>query len=75
MIITFIEKFLFRRPKKRDIGEALLIDLSAILIWRGVWGLTDLYFFPNHSEFSFVLSVVLGLTLMYFIRYFSKNNR
>jgi hypothetical protein len=72
MIIDFVEKFILRRPKKRQIGEALLIDLSAIMIWRGVWGFMDLYLFPNHPEISFILSITVGITLMGLVRFFSR---
>lgn len=73
MIIDFVESLIFRRPKKRHIAEALLIDLSAILIWRGVWGFMDLYLFPSHPEVSFILSISVGIVLMLLVRMMSKH--
>ncbi|MBP7768789.1 hypothetical protein KA082_03085 [Candidatus Woesebacteria bacterium] len=64
MLIQLIEKYVLRRNRKRDFAEAILIDISAIFIWRGIWGLTDIYFFPIHPAYSFWLSLVVGVVLM-----------
>jgi hypothetical protein len=39
---------------------------GVVLVWRGIWGFTDLYLFPNHHQLSLVASLVLGLAILYF---------
>lgn len=39
----------------------IIIDFVAvIIIWRGVWGFMDLYFFPNSELISSIGSIILG---------------
>lgn len=68
MLIELFERHVLKRSPRKIVGEALLIDLSAIFIWRGIWGFMDLYFFPSHHEFSLAASILLGVTIMLFIR-------
>ncbi len=69
MLIRFLEKHILRKKTERHLGEALLIDVGAIMIWRGVWGLMDLYLFPERAQLSFVISIIAGLLLLFSIRY------
>ncbi len=48
----------------RQVLYALLIGTSLIMVWRGVWGLLDIYFFPNDKTISLVLSVVIGILIL-----------
>ena len=48
------------------IRKALLLGLAGILVWRGVWLLTDLFLTPDNLPLSAVLSIVLGLGIMIF---------
>lgn len=45
---------------------AILIGTSMIMLWRGVWGLLDKYFFPQNQSVSYGLSVVIGLLILFF---------
>lgn len=72
MLIRFLENTILQREKKRGIGEALLIDLSAILLWRGSWTLLDMFLFPDNSVVSAVISITLGLILMLTISWRSR---
>lgn len=73
MIVKFIEDRLFKRKRSSTVIETLLIDLSAVFVWRGTWGLMDKYLFPNYPDFSFIFSIIVGATLILAIRQF--NNR
>lgn len=42
----------------------LLIATGIVFIWRGVWGLADLYLLPEDPHLSFVLSVLIGIGLL-----------
>ena len=44
--------------------RALLIAVGAILLWRGIWTLADLYLFPHKMWISGIISVIIGLALL-----------
>ncbi|PIZ92302.1 MAG: hypothetical protein CO029_02445 [Candidatus Magasanikbacteria bacterium CG_4_9_14_0_2_um_filter_41_10] len=35
-----------------------------VCLWRGVWGLLDMYFFPHTPITSFTLSILLGMMII-----------
>jgi hypothetical protein len=72
MIIDYLENRFFKRKKQNTILETLLLDLSAVLVWRGTWGLMDKYLFPNHLDLSLLLSIALGIGLVLVLRYLNK---
>ena len=43
---------------------ALIVSLAIILVWRGIWGLGDLYLFPANELYSYVASIVIGLVIL-----------
>ena len=43
----------------------IVIAFAVVSFWRGVWGLMDLYFFPNNHLLSFSLSVIIGIVILY----------
>jgi len=69
MIINFLEeRFFSNRRKKTNVIQTLLIDLSAVFVWRGTWGLMDKYLFPTHPDLSFIVSILVGIFLIITIR-------
>ena len=48
---------------KRYYLRALFIGLAAIIVWRGVWLLLDLYLFPQNLTASAILSISMGMLL------------
>ncbi len=55
-----LRKFLSTRKNLRIIINLLAI----IIIWRGVWGLMDLFVFPGNELLSYLTSVGLGFILL-----------
>lgn len=43
----------------------VLTAAAVVFFWRGIWGLTDLYLFPENSALSYLVSVFLGLVILY----------
>lgn len=39
--------------------------VGIIMLWRGIWGLVDLYLFPDSQLVSHIISILLGATLIY----------
>jgi len=55
-----IRKFLAPRKNLR-----IIIDVVAIIIiWRGIWGILDLFIFPNNPLLSYLISTVFGFILL-----------
>ena len=53
---------------KRDIKEVthvILTALAIIMFWRGIWGLMDTYLFPDNHVLSYVLSIIIGILILY----------
>lgn len=42
----------------------LLIAAGIVFIWRGIWGLADIYLLPAHPVLSFCFSIVIGIILL-----------
>ena len=53
------------RRKLKDILYVVLIGFSIVAFWRGVWGLMDLYLFPNNILLSYVVSILFSITILY----------
>ena len=51
---------------------AIVIAASVISVWRGLWGLLDIYLFPQNVELSYWISLVAGLFVLYITHYIVK---
>jgi hypothetical protein len=51
---------------------ALIIAFAVISFWRGIWGLMDVYLFPNNLPMSFIASLVIGLVILILTHYTVK---
>ena len=66
---------LFRYKKLRPLKKALfalLIGIAMVSFWRGAWGLMDIYIFPGHDELSFWSSIFIGLGILAFTNYWTR---
>lgn len=46
-------------------ANAAIIVFAIIMVWRGVWGLLDLYLFPGSPLLSYLLSIGFGFVILY----------
>lgn len=54
--------------KKRNLKNILftiVIAFAIVSFWRGIWGLMDLYLFPENQVVSLLVSVLLGIIILY----------
>ncbi|MDD3263151.1 MAG: hypothetical protein PHR61_04925 [Candidatus Absconditabacteria bacterium] len=51
--------------KNRTNINILVTTMAIVMIWRGVWGLLDMFVFPNNPFFSYLISVFLGILLLF----------
>jgi hypothetical protein len=70
MFLSFLQKSFFPRKKNPGLFQTIVIDLGAIMLWRGVWGLLDVFIFPENQALSFAISSILGIILLISIRKF-----
>ncbi len=45
---------------------SILLGVGVILFWRFLWGLCDLYLFPENDLLSYLVSGIVGLILLFF---------
>ncbi len=43
----------------------LVVVIGVVMVWRGLWNLLDMFILPGHPFWSSVVSIVLGLLLLY----------
>ncbi len=53
--------------------SALMIGIAIVGFWRGVWGLLDMYFFPNTPVLSYGLSAIIGIVILLFSKRLVKS--
>ncbi|MPM57818.1 hypothetical protein SDC9_104641 [bioreactor metagenome] len=58
-----IRRFLKRRNGLNTILELL----GAIAIWWGIWGIMDLFVFPNNELWSYLISIILGFLIIFIV--------
>lgn len=50
-----------------------LLGLAGVVaVWRGLWGLMDQYVFPNSLTLSYLISIVIGITIIGVAHYVIK---
>ena len=57
--------------KKRAVWEkriyAVIIAAAVIAFWRGLWGLMDIYLFPDNYALSLWISLIAGLVILFIL--------
>jgi hypothetical protein len=43
----------------------IIAAFAIISFWRGIWGLLDLYLFPNNYELSYWISLFIGILILF----------
>lgn len=64
---------MFRKLSKMETRKqvlfSILIAFAVIFFWRGVWGLMDLYLFPDDRFLSTWVSVAIGSIILMIANY------
>ena len=57
----------FRKKEKKwkTFLRRLSIAIAVVMIWRGTWDLLDAYLFPENPLLSDLLSIAIGLLILY----------
>lgn len=43
----------------------LITGIGIIIFWRGIWGLLDVYLFPDNPALSYIISTIGGLLILF----------
>ena len=49
--------------------KLLLLGFGVIAIWRGIWGLLDLFLIPSNELSSYIMSIIIGLTVLMLVNH------
>ena len=53
----------------RRVFYAIIIGFAVISFWRGIWGLMDVYLFPSNYSLSLLVSVVIGIIILFLTKH------
>lgn len=67
-----IERFQKIKKKRSKIFFAIIIGFAVIAFWRGLWGLMDIYLFPNNYTLSLWISMLIGIAILLLTDYATK---
>lgn len=59
-----MRKLLIFLRRKHSNLHIMSVAVAVVFVWRGLWGIMDLYLFPAHPLVSYALSIVLGLAIL-----------
>lgn len=65
-------KKISRMKSKHQIIFAIVIAFAVISFWRAVWGLMDIYLFPDNYELSLWTSLIISLVILVATHYVTK---
>lgn len=51
--------------EKHSLLDSIIVAVAIIMLWRGVWGLMDLYLFPAQPWVSYIVGGAIGLLLLF----------
>ncbi len=66
---------LFEKTNFADVFVIVVASLAIVGFWRGVWGLMDLYLFPENPSLSLATSIGIGLVIMIIIAFYRKRKK
>lgn len=59
-----MDKTINNLERKHKIIAAILIGSAVVMFWRGMWGLLDLYLFPDNPAISYITSLIVGFVIL-----------
>lgn len=52
--------------KIKKYSHAILVGTGVVFFWRGLWGMMDRYLIPHAPMASYLVSIVIGLIILYY---------
>jgi len=63
--MIFKKKNTFSLKPTKTFLSTLMVAVAVVFVWRGVWNLLDEYLLPDHWVMSNVLSIIVGILILY----------
>ncbi len=63
--MKFFKLFKKKESFSHHFITVVMTAVAVVFFWRGIWGLTDTYLFPGNSTLSYLVSIFLGLFILY----------
>lgn len=57
-------KKLSNLKKHHQLVFSSIVLSGVVCLWRGIWGLLDIYLIPENLSLSFTLSVIMGAVII-----------
>ena len=58
---------LFFHNPKGSFYHVILTAVAIVMVWRGIWNLLDEYMIMGHPLLNNLVSIVIGIILLYFL--------
>lgn len=58
-----IKKF-SKLKKRHQLLFAIIITFAVVCLWRGIWGLLDIFIFPDNLFLSYSITCLVGIAIM-----------
>ncbi len=65
IVLVMVHRLKKFHSRFKTFGFVLTTVLGVVLFWRGVWGLMDIYLFPDQPTLSYLLSILGGLLVLW----------
>ena len=59
--------------KKHKVIHLLIVSTAIVMLWRGIWGLLDLYLFADNQTISYFVSVMVAFAILYLDNFHLKD--
>jgi len=69
-----LEKILEKTTIK-DIFPIIIMSIAIVGFWRGIWGIMDLYLFPDKFLMSSLFSTLIGIIILLGISFYKNKRR
>ena len=43
----------------------MITGIGIVIFWRGIWGLADVYLYPEKPALSYIISLFAGMLILY----------
>lgn len=57
-----------KKEEQKNLFLTIMLALAAVAFWRGAWGIMDIYIFPENYLWSSLISLAIGLVILYIIK-------
>jgi hypothetical protein len=61
---------IFEKINMRDLIPIIIASICIVGFWRGIWGLMDIFLFPDNELKSYISSAIIGFVMLLGISFY-----